>query len=54
MLHKYGVEQKRLTFRIRNYGVITVGTRKKHVITNRSNHAMASINVIRLRILYDM
>ena len=28
----YGREQKRLTFRIRNYGIITVGTHKNHAV----------------------
>ena len=50
----YMVEsKKRLTFCICNYGVITVGTRKKHVIMNRNNRVIASVNIIRLRIHYD-
>ena len=41
----YGSEQKRLTFRNRNYGKIIMGTCNKHVITNCNKHIIPYVNV---------
>ena len=46
------VSKKRLTFRNRNYGVIIVGTRNNHVITNRNKHVIPYVNVKCLHIVY--
>ena len=37
------VESKKLTFRIRNNNVTTVGMRKKHVITNCNKSVIATL-----------
>ena len=53
ILFIYGKEQKRLMFCICNNGVITVGTHKKYLITNRNKsiYVILCVNIIRLHSL---